>query len=305
MSALLALLLTAYDPLAVAAPGAVLELKAGELPVRVFLPAATTPSPVILFSHGLGGSREGNTFLGAHWARRGYVAVFLQHPGSDGGVWKDKPPAERMAAMKAAASLENFKARIEHVRAVLDALTTWNGESKHALQGRLDLARVGMSGHSFGAVTTQAVSGQHFPFGQNFTDARIKAAMALSPSVPRMGKASTAFSKVSIPWLLMTGTADAALIGGQTAESRRGVYPELPAGQKYELVLSGAEHSAFTDRALPGDSLPRNPNHHRALLAISTAFFDSTLKADQAAREWLEGQGARGVLEEQDVWQWK
>lgn len=305
MSALLVLLLTAYDPLAVAAPGAVLELKAGELPVRVFLPAATTPSPVILFSHGLGGSREGNTFLGAHWARRGYVAVFLQHPGSDGGVWKDKPPADRMAAMKAAASLENFKARVEHVRAVLDALTKWNGEPKHTLEGRLDLARVGMSGHSFGAVTTQAVSGQQFPLGQNFTEARIKAAMALSPSVPRMGKASTAFAKVSIPWLLMTGTADAALIGGQTAESRRGVYPELPSGQKYELVLSGAEHSAFTDRALPGDSLPRNPNHHRALLAISTAFFDSTLKADKAAREWLEGQGARGVLEEQDLWQWK
>ena len=88
MSALLAaLLLTAYDPLAVAAPGTVLELKAGELPVRVFLPAATTPSPIILFSHGLGGSREGNAFLGEHWAKRGYVAVFLQHPGSDGSVW--------------------------------------------------------------------------------------------------------------------------------------------------------------------------------------------------------------------------
>lgn len=305
MSALLALLLAAYDPLAVSAPGTTLELKTGELPVRVFLPATTTPAPVILFSHGLGGSREGNAFLGEHWARRGYVAVFLQHPGSDGGVWKDKTPAERMAAMKAAASLENFTARVEHVRAVLDALAKWNGEAKHALEGRLDLAHLGMSGHSFGAVTTQAVAGQQFPLGKNFTDARIKAAMALSPSTPRMGKASTAFAKVAIPWLLMTGTADGGLIGGQTPESRRGVYPELPPGQKYELVLDGAEHSAFTDRALPGDSLPRNPNHHRALLAISTAFFDSTLKGDKAAREWLEGKGARGVLEPKDLWQWK
>ena len=83
------------------------------------------------------------------------------------------------------------------------------------------------------------------------------------------------------------------------------MYPALPAGQKNELVLDGAEHSAFTDRALPGDALPRNPNHHRALLAISTAFFDSTLKGDAAAREWLEGKGARAVLEEKDLWQWK
>jgi predicted dienelactone hydrolase len=305
MSALLALLLTAYDPLAVAAPGTVLELKAGELPVRVFLPAATTPAPVILFSHGLGGSREGNAFLGEHWAKRGYIAVFLQHPGSDGSVWRDKPQAERMAAMKAAASLENFMARVDHVKTVLDALTKWNSEEKHALNGRLDLTKLGMSGHSFGAVTTQAVSGQQYPLGKNFTDARIKSAMALSPSLPKMGKASTAFGKVSIPWLLMTGTADVGLLGGQTPESRRAVYPELPAGQKYQLVLEGAEHSAFTDRALPGDSLPRNPNHHRAVLAISTAFFDSTLKGDKAAREWLEGKGAKSVLEAKDLWQWK
>lgn len=307
MTALLtALVLTAYDPLAVpdAAP-TVLELKAGELPVRVFLPARPGLAPIILFSHGLGGSREGNRFLGEHWARRGYVGVFLQHPGSDGAVWKDLPPAERRGALESAASVENFLARIDHVRAVLDALARWNAEPKHALQGRLDLAHVGMSGHSFGAVTTQAVSGQHFPLGQRFTEPRIKAALALSPSAPRRGDPKSAFAGVSLPWLLITGTADRPLIGGQTAASRLTVYPALPAGQKYELVLEGAEHSAFTDRALPGDTLPRNPNHHRALLAVSTAFFDATLEGDPAARAWLEGQGVRAVLEEKDRWSWK
>ena len=188
---------------------------------------------------------------------------------------------------------------------VLDALTRWNGETNHPLQGRLDLAHVGMSGHSFGAVTTQAVSGQHFPFGKDFTEARIKAAFAMSPSVPRRGDAKSAFSQVSIPWLLMTGTADKSIIGGQGVEARLGVFPALPAGQKYELVLEGAEHSAFSERSLPGDALPRNPNHHRAVIAISTAFFDSTLKGDSKAREWLEGKEVRAVLQERDRWQWK
>ena len=55
------------------------------------LPTNTAPVPVILFSHGLGGNREGSKFLGEHWAARGYVAVFLQHPGSDDSVWKGKP----------------------------------------------------------------------------------------------------------------------------------------------------------------------------------------------------------------------
>lgn len=306
MTALLtALVLCAYDPLAVgAAAPTVVDLTAGEVPLRVFVPRGAGPSPIILFSHGLGGSREGNRFLGEHWARRGYVAVFLQHPGSDSAVWKDVPPAERMRAMKSAASLQNFLRRVDHVRATLDALARWNTEPKHALLGRLDLAHVGMSGHSFGAVTTQAVSGQQFPLGKDFTDPRIKAAMALSPSVPQQGEASRAFAKVGVPWLLMTGTADSAMIGGQTPESRLGVYPALPAGQKYQLVLDGAEHSAFTDRALPGDSLPRNPNHHRALLAVSTAFFDSTLKGDAAARAWLES-GVSAVIEARDRWSWK
>jgi len=35
-----------------------------------------------------------------------------------------------------------------------------------------------MSGHSFGAVTTQAVSGQRHPVGGDLTDKRIKAAFA-------------------------------------------------------------------------------------------------------------------------------
>ena len=51
----------------------------------------------------------------------------------------------------------------QDVPAVLDQLEAWNKTSGHQLAGRLDLTRVGMSGHSFGAITTQAVSGQTFP----------------------------------------------------------------------------------------------------------------------------------------------
>ena len=79
--------------------------------------------------------------------------------------------------------------------------------------------------------------------------------------------------------------------------SRLGVFPVLPPGNKYELVLEGAEHSAFGDRPLPGDKEPRNPNHHRAILALSTAFWDAYLRGDAAAKAWLDGAGPRTVLE--------
>ena len=302
-----------YDPLRTASTGDVAtacftvrdETRTRDLPLKVYLPPQTNAAPVILFSHGLGGSCENNPYLGRHWAARGYVVVFVQHPGSDESVWKDKPALERLGDMREAASVRNFSARVKDVPAVLDQLEKWNVLSGHALAGRLDLKRVGMSGHSFGAVTTQAVSGQAFPLGLSFTDPRIAAAVALSPSAPKRGSVQAAFERVKIPWLLMTGTKDVSLIGEADVASRLSVFSALPAGGKYELVLDGAEHSAFGDRALPGDREPRNPNHHRAILALSTAFWDAYLLNDASARAWLDGDGPRSVLEPKDRWQKK
>jgi len=304
---------SAYDPLVVPEthPPASLTATAvdaerdRELPLRIFLPADQAPAPVIVFSHGLGGTRDTCNYLGEHWAARGYVVVFVQHPGSDDSVWRDEPLRERMAAMRRAASGTNLVLRCDDVHAVLDRLAAWNDDAQHACHARLDLEHVGMSGHSFGALTTQMVAGQSIPLqGQRHLDARIDAALPMSPSSPRAGNVERAFAGVKVPWLLMTGTADTAPIGDQDVASRLAVYPALPATiDRYELVLDGAEHSAFTERALPGDAHARNPNHHRAILALSTAFWDAHLRGDPAARAWLDGDAARSVLEERDRWQ--
>ena len=303
-----------YDPLAVSAgfTPQTLDLtvhdakRKRDIPIRVYLPSEKSPVPIVLFSHGLGGSREGSAYLGNHWASHGYVAVFIQHPGSDTSVWQDKPPANRMAAMKRAANLENFLLRVKDIHVVLDQLERWNSDRASALRGRLDLKRIGMSGHSFGALTTQAVSGQHFRMGDRLaTDSRIKAAIMFSPSSPRRGDSKQAFGEVNIPWMLMTGTKDVAPIGDANLESRLAVFPALPPGGKYELVLYGAEHSAFTDRSLPGDAEQRNPNHHRVILALSTAFWDAYLRGNTAAKDWLDSNGPRSVLQKQDRWRAK
>jgi predicted dienelactone hydrolase len=304
----------AYDPLDVPASAKPEHLefnvkdekRSRDIPLRIYLPRDSMPAAVVLFSHGLGGSRDGCAYLGQHWALRGYVAVFLQHPGSDDSVWRGAPLAQRMAAMRRAADLENFRHRVHDVSAVLDQLERWNKSENHSLADRLDLNHVGMSGHSFGAVTTQAVSGQTFPVIQSsFTDLRIKAATAFSPSAPRRGDPKQVFGQVKIPWLLMTGTNDVAPIGDADVESRLAVFPALPPGGKYELVLDKAYHSAFGDRRLPGEQGEHNPKHHRAILAISTAFWDAYLREDKAARSWLDGDGPRQVLEKNDRWQKK
>ena len=281
-----------------------------EIPVRIYLPVGEGPAPVVLFSHGLGGSCKNNPYLGKHWSARGYVVVFTQHIGSDESVWKDVPRLQIMSKMQQAASGRTFMDRVRDIPAVLDQLAKWNaGEATDAaakpLAGRMDLEHLGMSGHSYGAVTTQAMAGQAFAGRAMFTDERIKAAVLMSPSSPRRGTAENAFGKVNLPWLLMTGTLDDGKIGDQTPESRQQVYPALPAGDKYHLVLDKAEHSAFGDRELPGDREARNPNHHRAILAITTAFWDAYLREDPAAKAWLESSAVRDVLEGPDTWQRK
>lgn len=304
---------TEYDPLASLfeeAPKTVDltindERRQRDIPIRIYLPPEGMNCPVVFFSHGLGGSRETCGYLGEHWASRGYVSVFLQHPGSDTSVWADLPVSQRMDALIEAASFESFLQRVGDVAAVLDRFEQWNGEEVHLLEGRMDPGSAGMSGHSFGAVTTQALSGQRAAGGTIFTDERIDAAVIMSPSLPRMADPGTAFGQVDIPWLLMTGTEDESFIGNASLEDRLAVYPALPAGDKFELVLYRAEHSAFTERSLPGDTEERNPNHHRAILALSTAFWDAYLSGDTAAMAWLQGDGPGSILEEGDSWQSK
>ena len=56
------------------------------VPVRLYLPAQTAPAqtlPLVMFSHGMGGSRRGYSYLGAYWASHGFTSLHLQHVGSD------------------------------------------------------------------------------------------------------------------------------------------------------------------------------------------------------------------------------
>ena len=106
-----------------------------------------------------------------------------------------------------------FLLRVEDVSAVLSQLEICNGDKGHQLADRLNLKKVGMSGHSFGAVTTEAVSGESMPLaGKKYTDPRIKAAVIFSPSSPRGGNPARAFGDVRIPWLLMTGTNESEVV---------------------------------------------------------------------------------------------
>lgn len=273
------------------------------LPLRIYLPEITGPAPVIFFSHGLGGSCDNNPYLGNHWAKRGYVVVFVQHPGSDESVWKNIPKTDRMVAMSAAASGQNLVLRVQDIPVVIDTLTSWNADPKHPLHGRLNLKKIGMSGHSFGAVTTQTLAGQTLALGQtSFAEPRITAAIMMSPSPPKAGDPAKAFSTIHIPCLLMTGTEDSSPIGNSKAEDRLKVFPRLKKADAWQVVFDKATHSSFGEREMTGKTNEAT-RYHRAILALSTAFWDAQLRGDSAALAWLKSSAARSVLIETDRWE--
>lgn len=264
------------------------------------------PKPVVLFSHGLGGSRDNNGYLGKQWAASGYVAVFMQHAGSDADVWKSAAPRDRMTALKGAANGRATMDRFADVSFVIDQLEAWNAEEDHPLRGRLDLQRIGMSGHSFGAVTTQGVMGQLYPGGRSVEEPRLKAFVLFSPSSHRTVSSEEAFGHITKPVLCMTGTEDSSPIEqGFDPLTRQAVYAALPEGSAYQLVFEGGEHHAFGDGGRPGRE--RMDHHHPAILEITTRFWNAYLKGDEEAMAWLQSEApAKELLKDpNDRWEWK
>ena len=270
-----------------------------EVPAKIYYPAqGAEPFPLIIFSHGLGGSREGYQYLGRHWASRGYVSVHLQHPGSDRAVWENSW-FKFQALRQSAANLQNALNRPLDVSCALDQLEILN-QSEGPLQGRLDLTRVGAAGHSFGAYTTLAVAGQVLgrPGGREISlaDPRIKAAIPMSAPVPRKRNLTQAYAKITIPCLHMTGTRDDSLIGETKAPERRLPFDHLQGSDQYLVTFRDGDHMIFSDHQRFFGRGDQNARFHDLICLATTAFWDAYLKGKGAARGWLTGGGLAQAL---------
>jgi predicted dienelactone hydrolase len=278
-----------------------------QVPVKIYYPDTGTALPVIIFSHGLGGTREAYEYLGRHWASWGYVSVHLQHPGSDDSVWRGLAPADVMAAMKrAAANPMNAINRSRDVKFALDQLTRMNGE-EGPLKGRLDLARVGMSGHSFGGWTTMSCIGQTLPALAGKTspmaDPRIRAAIAMSAPAPKLNP-EKAVANIKVPLMHMTGTLDDSPIGETKASERRIAFDALNGPEQYLVTFIGGDHMVFSGRVRGGGALTgmtgdgaKDEVFHSLILQGTTAFWDWYLRGDEKAGEWLRHGGYAAALD--------
>ncbi|MFY9823361.1 MAG: acetylhydrolase [Thermoanaerobaculia bacterium] len=268
-----------------------------KVPVKIYYPEkGQGPFPVIVFSHGLGGSRNGYEYLGRHWASHGYVSVHVQHLGSDDAVWRESErPARNLA--QAAADPRIALERPQDVHFALDRVTAMNHEDT-PLKGRLDLREIGMAGHSFGAWTTLAVAGQRLGFRQetSLADPRVKAAIAMSAPTPRRGDLDRAYGKINLPVLHMTGTLDDSPIGDTKAAERRIPFDHIQAPGQYLVTFQGGDHMIFAGARRRAGKGEKDPRFRDLILQGTTAFWDAYLKGDATAKSWLAQGGYAAAL---------
>ena len=267
------------------------------VPYRLYRPVDHAgPAPVVLFSHGLGGSRAGAPYLGRALAEAGYWGVFLQHHGSDAKLFAEAETgfAIREALLDSLLDPNNMVNRFLDIPFVVDELERLSIEPG-PFQGLFDLSPgVGMIGHSYGARTVLAAAGQLMgPLAADFKDARITAGVALSPSGGRgIGEDEVIpdehYAGVDIPLLHITGTEDKPPLSDAPFDPyiRTLPFQKIPAAEQYLVVFEEADHEVFSGmtREMRRGSQPAPDSRVTVTTAeMACLFFDAYLKGSDSA----------------------
>ena len=264
-----------------------------KIPIRIYCPETGGPYPVIIYSHGLGGSKRGKVYWSEFLAGHGYVIINLTHYGSDSSLLDPgASPAENIKNLKESLrGGESLKNRPLDVTAVINELD-WISKQSDRLKGKFNASRIGVAGHSFGAYTVVITAGAFAKaavqlYGKPLRDDRPIAFLAMSPSAPRPRRDPVeVFKGLDRPMMTMTGSNDLNPINpGKKAESRLVPYKSMPPGDKYSLWIEGAHHWTFGDGR---KNKKPDPEHHKYIKILSLAFWDTYLKGSKEAKVFLK-----------------
>ena len=282
--------------------------------VDLYLPQTQAAMPVVVISHGWGASKESFTFLGEHLASHGFAVAVPQHIGSDtqfqrgflsGLLDEDIPPRE-------------YIDRPLDVTYTLDALARLSAPGQ-PYQGRFDLERVGMIGHSLGGYTTLAIAGAPIntarlqqnciperPFRFNLSiylqcraaplptsdiplrDERVDAAIALNP-ITSVVQGPSQLEQIDIP--IMVAAASVDLLANPIQEQ---IHPFiwLTSEDKYLVTMTPAGHgtsvqSNLADHELYGGLAPNTVIGSEYTRALATAFMQVYVARDDSYQPFL------------------
>ncbi|RUL92534.1 alpha/beta fold hydrolase [Verrucosispora sp. FIM060022] len=237
-----------FGPIAFEVPG-----RPTPLEIKVNVPAVGEDLPIILLSHGHGGSNFLSSLRGYgplvdFWAAHGFVVIQPTH--LDSTVLGQRETGHPEAPLF-------WKTRVQDMSFILDHLDEIEA-TVPGLAGRLDRERVAVAGHSLGGHTAAMLlgTGTTDPADGSpvrLPDARIKAGViigapgladeqvnqAMLERYPVMGH--TDFSTMTTPALVVAGDRDFNPMFSDRLSYRWDAYTAAPA-PKTLLMLHDAEH---------------------------------------------------------------
>jgi predicted dienelactone hydrolase len=278
-------------------------------------PLASAPAryPLVIISHGTGGSVDDLDWLASGLAARGYIVAGVNHPGNNA-----LEPLTREG-------LVLWWERATDLSELLDAMLT-----DATLGPRIDAGRIGAAGFSLGGYTVLELAGArtdlrsfeafchssaadvncHPPVskttapaaaplsaaalasmqrsGESYRDKRIKAVLAIAPAI---GEAldGASLARIDIPIELIAGTADVTAPPPTNIERIAGLLPHPRVD-----MIPGATHDTFLDSCLPAVTAalarlcedPRPVNRdavHARAIDGAVEFFDSALRENPSS----------------------
>ncbi len=253
--------------------------------------------PLIVFSHGAGGSRAAFPELTTHWASHGYVVIVPTHADAS-------PPPGRHQAPRRAFDVDQLD-RLADVVFVVDSLDQIEKKmdgfhGRHAMH--IDRDRIGIAGHSAGALTAQMAIGVKVRVSRgggetelkSVGDPRFKAAILISGqgTINRL-LTRDSWNALARPFLVITGSRDVVPISRETPESRQEPFLLARPGQKYLVFIEGATHSSYAGRSagIESDDEEVSETDLRMITGVTAsatlAFWDAYLENDERGHDYL------------------
>lgn len=261
------------------------------VPARLYLPTGSLKDsavPMVVFSHGIGGSKDGYSYLGRYFAAYGYASLHVQHVGSDRQIWRGNPLSIVSRLSDAAQETEALN-RVRDVKFALDRILA------EPVGNVINPKRLVAAGHSYGANTTLLLAGAKVEMRGTTVfakDPRFSAAILISaPPFYGLGDPQKIVSGIDVPTLHITATADDIQIPGYNSgvADRLALYQATGAttqAAKVLAVFKDGSHSIFTDRMGTG-GVTLNPKVKVATRQLALAFLNWLEdKNGQALQRW-------------------
>lgn len=250
------------------------------------------PYPLVVFSHGQGGIRWQSTYLTVTLASHGYVVLSPDHEGNT----IDRVMRDELSPIN-----EGVEDRPADVQMLL-TLFRRIGED-HPLHGLADMERIGLTGHSFGGLTSLRTAA---------LDDRIKVIVPQTPPSTELSWIALGPVELDIPVMIQAGRNDQTLPWDEHIEPS---WPDLKR-PRYLVELVNGGHFTFSDLCrfnlgaiaeklgiyagdvLEDGCLPPAPppeTAHRLINHYAIALFNAVLRDSPGSLELIDRSHAEAI----------